>query len=92
MAKQDLQDKKKRKQAMAEICLETARFYNANLFSPQGEFAIEYLKASSRLVEGKIPEISNKQTSSLNFVIRATIPSTNDTSFPFSVCNSVSIF
>ncbi|MBR2303078.1 MAG: DNA primase [Clostridia bacterium] len=39
-----VQDKKKRKQAMAQICLESARFYNANLFSPQGEFAIEYLK------------------------------------------------
>ncbi len=39
-----VQDKKKRKQAMAQICLEAARFYNTNLFSPQGEFAIEYLK------------------------------------------------
>ncbi|MBR5145963.1 MAG: DNA primase [Clostridia bacterium] len=39
-----VQDKKKRKQAMAEICLEAARFYNANLFSKQGEFVIEYLK------------------------------------------------
>ncbi|MBQ9715239.1 MAG: DNA primase [Clostridia bacterium] len=39
-----VQDKKKRKQAMAQICLESARFYNAHLFSPQGQFAIDYLK------------------------------------------------
>lgn len=39
-----LHEKKKRKQQMAEICLEAARFYNSYLFSPQGEFAIEYLK------------------------------------------------
>ncbi|MBO7223339.1 MAG: DNA primase, partial [Kiritimatiellae bacterium] len=39
-----VQDKKKRKQEMTQICLEAARFYNAHWFSPHGQFAIDYLK------------------------------------------------
>ncbi len=38
-----VQDKRKRKQAMAEICLETAKFYRSHLMSPHGQFALEYL-------------------------------------------------
>lgn len=39
-----IQDKKKRKQAMAEICLETAKFFRGVLASPKGAEAVDYLK------------------------------------------------
>lgn len=39
-----LQEKKKRKQAMAEICLFAAKFYRSNLMTKNGAFAVEYLK------------------------------------------------
>lgn len=39
-----VQDKKKRKQAMADICLFAAKFYRSCLMSDKGAFAVDYLK------------------------------------------------
>lgn len=39
----NVQDKRKRKQAMAEICLETAKFYRSHLMTSKGQAARDYL-------------------------------------------------